>query len=281
MVDFSTKKSPPKHFWEHLIYVGLSRVPSLQGLHVVNLNTQHIHCSEKVKNYLSHEKTNLELCYQPMYDVQDSIKIVYSNVCSIAKKWNAIVKNHNINACDLVILAETWLSTKSSVHECYNIEHFHQMRMDSTIVPSHRGLLMYLKKDRNCSVTMNQSPSLEMCRCDVPYRDTLLSVFGIYRPPSSSLQHFKEELFRCITACNVQSPKIILGDFNIDIKKNINHSFLQEMQQRLHLTQFIDQSTTFEGTTIDLVFSNLSDITAVALPNMWSSHHTLNTTVPK
>ena len=91
----------------------------------------------------------------------------------------------------------------------------------------------------------------------------------------------KEELFRYITACNLQSPKIILGDFNIDIKKNINHSFLQEMQQRFHLTQFIDRSTTFEGTTIDLVFSNLSDITAVALPNMWSSHHTLNITVPK
>ena len=100
------------------------------------------------------------------------------------------MKNHNINACDLVILAETWLSTKSSVHECYNIEHFHQMRMDSTMVPSHRGLLMYLKKDRNCSVIMNQSPCLEMCRCDVPYRDTVLSVFGIYRPPSSSLQHY-------------------------------------------------------------------------------------------
>ena len=63
VVDFSTKKSPPKHFWEHLIYVALSRVPSLQGLHVVNLNTEHIRCSEKVKNYLSHEKTNLELCY--------------------------------------------------------------------------------------------------------------------------------------------------------------------------------------------------------------------------
>ena len=135
---------------------------------------------------------------------------------------------------------------KSSVHEHYNIEHFHQMRMGSTVVPSHRGLVMYLKKDRNCSVTMIQSPCLEMCRCDVPYRDTVLSVFGIYRPPSSSLQHFKEELFRCITACNPQSPKIILGDFNIDVKKNINHSFLQEMQQRFHLTQFIDQSTTLK-----------------------------------
>ena len=98
VVDFSTKKSPPKHFWEHLIYVGLSRVPSLQGLHIVNLNTQHIHCSEKVKNYLLHEKTNLALCYQPMYEAQNSIKIVYSNVCSIAKKWKAIVKNSPVRA---------------------------------------------------------------------------------------------------------------------------------------------------------------------------------------
>ena len=96
VVDFSTKKSPPKHFWEHLIYVGLSRVPSLQGLHVVNLNTEHIRCSEKVKNYLSHEKANLELCYQPTYEVENSIKIAYNNVCSVAKKWKAIAKNHNI-----------------------------------------------------------------------------------------------------------------------------------------------------------------------------------------
>ena len=46
VVDFSTKKSPPKHFWEHLIYVGLSRVPSLKGLYVVNLNAE---CIRRVR----------------------------------------------------------------------------------------------------------------------------------------------------------------------------------------------------------------------------------------
>ena len=121
VIDFSAKKSPPKHFWEHLIYVGLSRVPSLQGLHVVNLNTEHICCSEKVKHYLSHEKTNLELCYQPTYEVENSIKIVYNNVCSVANKWKAIANNHNIKGSDIVIPAETWLSAKRSVHKSYNI----------------------------------------------------------------------------------------------------------------------------------------------------------------
>ena len=114
VVNFSTKKSPPKHFWEHLIYVGLSRVPSLKGLYVVNLNAECICKSEKVKNYLSLEKKDLEICYQPMYKTENNIKIVYNNVCSMAKKWKAIVNNHNIQGCDIVILAETWLSTQDS-----------------------------------------------------------------------------------------------------------------------------------------------------------------------
>ena len=193
VVNFSTKKSPPKHFWEHLIYVGLSRVPSLKGLYVVNLNAEHICRSEKVKNYLSLEKKNLELCYQPTYETKNSIKIVYNNVCSMAKKWKAIVNNHNIQGCDIVILAETWLSTQDS--NAYDIPDFKQMRVDSTIVKSHRGLLAYLKKDEKYFVTMNQSPYLEICQCDMPYRDTVLSILSIYRPPTTNIQKFKEELF--------------------------------------------------------------------------------------
>ena len=79
----------------------------------------------------------------------------------------------------------------------------------------------------------------------------------------------------------MQSPKIVVGDFNIDIKKDIYCSFLLEMQEKFHLSQFVDESTTFEGTTIDLVFSNLPNITTVILQNMWSSHYVIIIAVPK
>ena len=279
VVNFSTKKSPPKHFWEHLIYVGLSRVPSLRGLYVVNLNAERICRSEKVKNYLLLEKKDLKLCYQPTYKTENNIKIVYNNVCSMAKKWKAIVNNHNIQGCDIVILAETWLSAQDS--NAYDIPNFKQMRMDSIIVKSHRGLLAYLKRDEKYFITMNQSPYLEICQCDMPYRDTMLSILGIYRPPTANIQKFKEELFRYITACNVQSLKVIVGDFNINVKRDLNHSFLQEMQQKFNLKQFIQEPTTFEGTTIDLVFSNLSHLSAKALTNTWSSHQILSIYIPK
>ena len=41
----------------------------------------------------------------------------------------------------------------------------------------------------------------------------------MYRLLSSSLQNFKKELFRYTTAYTVQSPDVIVGDFNTDIRK--------------------------------------------------------------
>ena len=67
-----------------------------------------------------------------------------------------------------------------------------------------------------------------------------------------------------------------MGDFNINVKRDADHSFIQEMQQKFNLKQFIQEPTTFEGTTIDLVFSNMYHLSAVALTNTWSLHRTLS-----
>ena len=79
----------------------------------------------------------------------------------------------------------------------------------------------------------------------------------------------------------MQSFKVIVGDFNINVKKDVNHSFLQEMQEKFHLRQFIQEPTTSEGTTIDLVFSNMSYLSVQVLTNTWSSHQTLSIYIPK
>ena len=79
----------------------------------------------------------------------------------------------------------------------------------------------------------------------------------------------------------MQSSKVVVGDFNINVKKDVSHSFLQEMQEKFHLRQFIQEPTTSEGTTIDLVFSNLADLSIKVLTNTWSSHQTLSIYIPK
>ena len=82
VVNFFTKKSPPKHFWEHLIYVGLSRVPFLKGLYVVNLNAEQIRRSEKVKNYLSQEKKDVYYVINQHIKQKTALKL-YLTMCAV------------------------------------------------------------------------------------------------------------------------------------------------------------------------------------------------------
>ena len=100
-------------------------------------------------------------------------------------------------------------------------------------------------------------------------------IIGIYRPPSTSLLMFKEQLYRYINKYDQKSPIVILGDFNMNIQENSHHSFLMEMKSKYNLQQLVSQPTTLEGTTIDLIFTNIPSLKFEILTNTWSSHHTL------
>ena len=47
------------------------------------------------------------------------------------------------------------------------------------------------------------------------------------------------------------------------------------METNHNLTQMVKDTTTWEGTTIDLVFSNVHHIKVDALTTTWSKHHML------
>ena len=47
-VNLNTFSTPPKIFWEHMHYVAFSRVTSISGLYIENINEQNISVSKKV-----------------------------------------------------------------------------------------------------------------------------------------------------------------------------------------------------------------------------------------
>ena len=108
-VDMSNEKSTPKQWWEHMHYVAFSCCTSLQGLHIMDINETAIPVSQKVKNYPSHEKEEMQLCYMPTYNMCNHIVLTYNNVGSLHHKWKAIQNNHNIQGSHVIFLAETWL----------------------------------------------------------------------------------------------------------------------------------------------------------------------------
>ena len=192
------------------------------------------------------------------------------------KKKKATMNNCHLLSCDIIILAETWLSTKIN-RDLLEIPNFHLNRMDSTIVTSHRGLIAYTTNNNNniYSIKMTQTLCLEICECDILNTNQLIHIVGIYRPPSTSLLMFKEQLYRYINKYDQKSPIVILGDFNMNIQENSHHSFLMEMKSKYNLQQLVSQPTTLEGTTIDLIFTNIPSLKFEILTNTWSSHHTL------
>ncbi len=70
IVDMSTNKKCPKHWWEHMHYVAFSRATALQGLQIVNMNPECIHVSDKVKDYLSRKKKDMTQSFTPSYKTQ-------------------------------------------------------------------------------------------------------------------------------------------------------------------------------------------------------------------
>ena len=60
-IDMDTNKNPPKHWWQHMYYVALSRVASLSGLYIKSLNSDKICVSPDVLNYVEKAKENYKL----------------------------------------------------------------------------------------------------------------------------------------------------------------------------------------------------------------------------
>ena len=60
-VDLETFSKPPTTFWEHMHYVAFSRVTSISGLYIENINQSNISTSKKVSDYLTNALENDKL----------------------------------------------------------------------------------------------------------------------------------------------------------------------------------------------------------------------------
>ena len=52
-VELQTTTKPPTSFWEHIHYVAFSRVTSISGLYIKNINQDNISTSKKISDYLN------------------------------------------------------------------------------------------------------------------------------------------------------------------------------------------------------------------------------------
>ena len=65
---------------------------------------------------------------------------------------------------------------------------------------------------------------------------------------------------------------IIIGDFNINTPRNNKTPLCNYMKTNYNCNQYVKESTTKYDTTIDLVFSNVQNLTIETIDCYWSDH---------
>ena len=115
------KKAKP--FFQHAHYVAASRVKSLNSLHILNWNPDLIGVNKDVQDHLDymHGNHEVKLCYTPVNKLLQRFKFSFQNMCSLKKHKEDITSNENMQASDVILLAETKLSHRDDSND-YNIK---------------------------------------------------------------------------------------------------------------------------------------------------------------
>ena len=278
LVDMRGNARTPKIFWDHMHYVAFSRVTSLAGLHITNLNEDNIRTSSHVEQYLqeARQRNNLQLSFTPMYNFSDShFKIAYNNCRSYRKHYKDVQHDFTMLAADIIALSETKLTTYDPT-ERFDLHDFIIYRMDQSH-PSmpHHGLLLHVRKTiKIISINFHPGNNFEAISIVTDYRKFICQIIFIYSSPRTTNAQLLHELQRIIPQ-KCQLPIFLIGDFNVHTSSNTSNFLTSFLKRKYNLDQFISTPTTTYLSTIDLVFSNYHHHTCYALANYWSDHFTL------
>ena len=103
----------------------------------------------------------------------------------------------------------------------------------------------------------------------------MYTIIALYKAPNCSFEEFKTYL-ESVAHLQISNQLIIVGDFNFDVTRNMNKTFVLFMKSlfpKAKMLQII--STTQQKTLLDLCFTTCSQTNADIITCVWSYHHTL------
>ena len=281
-----TSKNPNKH----IHYVALSRVTSLNGLHILDLNSSKIGVSNVVMEENKRLRTEavLELCYKPLYTIGNSfLKFVFNNCRSLHAHFKDVKHEPNIINADVIGLAESRL-VSLDLDEDYSLPGFaapirmDQITANSTTRPYH-GLLLYVKNDFFIENVVKFSSTLvEFIMADIICGRGHMQAVVLYKSPECGIEQLKDILIsELLPTLDIDCNILIMGDFNLDIRSG-NQNFLKFMEKKFICKQEISKVTTNYGSILDLFFVKVNqdvDIESDVVEAYWSDHKIVYTAV--
>ena len=276
-VDLNTISNPPKFWWQHMHYVALSRVISIKGLYVENLNEENICVSSKVLDYLKYANKKKKLHITINFFNPDHINISFNNSRSFKKNYSIIKENKIINLQDINIFCETKL-TQYDENKNYQLNKNIIIRLDQRIgTKIDYGIIAYI----NPKIKINNIDNLSIEKLDIlliniSYHNNKITLLSLYNSPKNDYTYLHKHLNKIlINIFKTEKHVIIVGDFNINIT-SANYLKLTNLFKNYKMTQHISDFTTKYQTTIDLLFSTNNIHSIQVLHAHWSDHNIIH-----
>ncbi|CAG2216944.1 unnamed protein product [Mytilus edulis] len=272
VVDLTSKRRV-----DHIHYVAVSRVQTLDGLFIRNLQEDKIGVDKNVKTEMKRLRaTTIERRLRNIYDLENSLlKICFLNASSLHRHLEDVRLDRNITNADIACFCETRFHNRDSV-DATQIDAFHQYRQDSKPSGHKRppyGLAIYSKEPFCPSFPINESSNgieLSVFRTN---HNSDITIVTVYKPPHKPISELCERLLHVHETYVCNNDAIILGDLNVNWKEDSsNKQKLLTLMQQLKYKQLITQPTNDYGSTIDLIFTNIDCVDSGTNEVFFSDH---------
>lgn len=265
-----------------LIYVALSRVPSINGLYIIGDFVEPTFSSNSVKMEMNRlQAAELNLSKEDMF--VKSLNIAYLNIRHLKPNLTNIGSDKWYANMDILILSETY----TELNDHINIDGFTKLvRFDKTVHSygneyKTSGFIVMIRNDmKNCL-------SFKIIHSYIygnHYSHTIITTFSIndyiiisgYKSPRVSQNDFKKILLglhRDIFNANSTRKLVFIGDFNYNCFNSGN-----DLEKELNLYGFEKQladgvATTNRNTQIDVIFTkNIKKSVADTHETYFSDH---------
>ncbi|XP_071855229.1 uncharacterized protein [Apostichopus japonicus] len=265
----------------HIHYVALSRVTSINGLYILELNPEKINVDRNVVKEVENLRSirSLKICSHA-FESTDSTTIIHQNVRSLKRHISDIIHDSTITSADILLFTECHISEAIPNDELF-IEGFTLFKN----IPSHApvsnspyGTVIYTKN--NITTLTEHTLNTNNIEISLTTKDTCagtVQIALIYRSNKVPMQQFHDELSNFLSHIDHTQQTLIIGDFNVDVLQNTpeKKSLLSLFTRTFKYQQIILTPTTDYNSCLDHIYTNIptsKTIGSGVLESYYSDH---------
>lgn len=143
--------------------------------------------------------------------------ILHLNIRSLQKNFDELLiylNEFDLTKIDILVLSETFIIENFSRFAIAGFDIFYNQSKFN----KNDGVIIYTKQILHASFKIIELTEINLLRCNISIDDSSLGIIGVYRPPSTNLNLFLQELeSKVFPDRKMYDYEIFVGDLNINI----------------------------------------------------------------